>query len=75
MANSRRLGYRPHSWGLGLNLGKICFNLAGEYVLFGDKDIKEYYLPTDSETGTYENYAGLYKFNAIVITLGTQISL
>jgi len=58
--------------GLGLNLGKISFNLAYEHVLFKDKDVKEYVF--DPTTGAAENYAGLYKFHASVITFGTSIS-
>ncbi len=59
--------------GLGLNLGKITFNLAGEYVLFPDKTVEHY--DFDFATGVAENYAGDYEFNAIVITAGAQISL
>jgi len=59
--------------GLGLNLGKISFNLAYENVLFKNKDVKEYVF--DPTTGAAENYAGLYKFHATVITFGTSIGL
>jgi len=59
--------------GLGFNFGKISINLAGEYVLFGDKDVTEY--DFDDATLIAENYAGIYKFNAWVFILGTQISL
>ena len=58
--------------GFGFNTGKINFNLSGEYILFGEKDVKEYEL---NDALTPENYAGIYNFNAIVITLGTQINL
>jgi long-chain fatty acid transport protein len=62
--------------GLGLNLSKINFNLAFEYYIFGDNDITEYDPVFDSlDPVPYENYAGVYKMNAMVITLGTQISL
>ncbi|MBN2416495.1 outer membrane protein transport protein [bacterium] len=59
--------------GLGLNLGKITLNFTGEYVLFADKEINEYEF--DAATGVAENYAGTYKFNAMVFTLGAQINL
>jgi len=59
--------------GFGLNLGKITFNLAGEYVLFPDKTVEHYEF--DFATGVAENYAGDYEFNAIVITAGAQINL
>jgi len=61
--------------GLGLNLGKVSFNLAGEYVLFGDKELPASGYEFDTATGTSENYAGLYSFRAMVITFGTSISL
>jgi long-chain fatty acid transport protein len=51
--------------GLGLNLGNWEFNLAGEYVLFGDKTVDEYGF---DDRGIAENYAGLYQFKATVIT-------
>ena len=57
--------------GLGLNLGKISFNLAYENVLFKDKNVEQYVF--DSTTGAAQNYAGLYKFHASVITFGTNI--
>jgi len=60
--------------GLGLNMGKIAFNLAAEYVIFQDNDIPASDYVFDAN-GMAENYAGLYKFNALVITFGTSISL
>ncbi len=59
--------------GFGLNLGKINFNLAGEYVIFSDKEVDSYEF--DFATGIADNYAGSYKFNAFVITAGAQINL
>ncbi len=59
--------------GVGLDLGTMAFNLACEYVLFGDKDIKEYNV--DTTTGVPENYAGKYKFHALVVTFGATIGL
>ena len=67
--------------GLGLTMGKVALNLAAEYVLFGETDIKDYvfdYNPLNTEnpgTGVAENYAGIYNFKALVITLGASISL
>jgi long-chain fatty acid transport protein len=58
--------------GFGYTMGNISFNLAGEYVLFGETDVEDYEF---DNTLTPENYAGIYNFNAIVITFGTQIQL
>lgn len=59
--------------GFGVNMGKISFNLAGEWVIFSDKEVDAYNF--DFTTGIAENYAGGYKFNAYVITVGAQINL
>ena len=61
--------------GLGLDLGKVAFNLAGEYILFGEKTVDEYEFTPLEEGAVAENYAGLYKFSAMVFTLGTSINL
>ncbi|MFO7888954.1 MAG: outer membrane protein transport protein [bacterium] len=61
------------SGGIGLHLGKITFNLTGEYVFFPNKTVDLYEF--DFATGIAENYAGDYEFNAIVITAGAQINL
>jgi long-chain fatty acid transport protein len=59
--------------GIGYKVGKIDFSLCGEIVTFGDKIIDDYHF--DDATGVAENYAGTYKFNAAVVTLGAQINL
>lgn len=59
--------------GLGYKMGKVALNLAGEWVTFADTEIDEYHF--DMATGVAENYAGMYKFSAYVITLGAQIEL
>ena len=61
--------------GFGFNFGKVALNACFEYVLFGEKDITTYNVPADSETGIPENYAGKYNFNAMVITIGSMITL
>ena len=60
--------------GIGLNLGAVALNACFEYVLFGEKDITTYE-HIDAETGIPENYAGIYNFNAMVITVGSTITL
>jgi len=59
--------------GLGYQMGKVALSLAGEWVTFKDATVEEY--DFDMNTGVSENYAGLYKFTAYVITLGAQIEL
>jgi long-chain fatty acid transport protein len=60
--------------GLGFVIGKIAVDVAFEHVMFADKEIKEY-MPVNSPDGLYENFAGKYKFNANVITLGLTYSM
>ena len=60
--------------GIGLNLGKVAFNLAGEYVLFGKKDVPAAEYEFD-DMGISDNYAGIYKANALVFTFGTTIAI
>jgi len=59
--------------GFGLNLGKVTLNFAGEYVIFGDRKIDKYNF--DATTGISDNYAGTYKFKALVLTVGAQFNL
>lgn len=61
------------SGGIGLHFGKISFNLTGEYIIFTEKTVDQY--DFDFSTGIAENYAGDYKFNALVFTAGAQITL
>lgn len=61
--------------GLGLNVGKWSFDLSGEYVLFGEKDIPASEYVYDASTGIADNYAGIYNFKAYVVTLGASVSL
>jgi long-chain fatty acid transport protein len=61
--------------GVGVQLSpKISIDLAYEHVMFKKKDIpaSDYVM---SGEGYPMNYAGVYKFNANVITLATTISL
>lgn len=60
--------------GIGFCMGKVSVDVAFEHVFFGDKDIpaSEYNIGAE---GYPLNYAGMYKFNANVITLATTISL
>ncbi len=60
--------------GLGLSMGKLSINFAGEIVLFGEKDIPQSAYGFDPATGIPDNYAGVYNFNAMVFTLGTSYS-
>ncbi len=60
--------------GFGLNMGKVKINLSGEYVMFNEKDIPAASYVFDN-SAIAENYAGVYNFNALVISLDTQISL
>ena len=59
--------------GLGLKLGKICLNLAYEYVFFQEREVETYIF--DSGTGMADNYAGLYHSKTQVFTLGTTVEL
>jgi len=59
--------------GIGFNFGKSSLNLAGEYILFGEREIKDYSF--NSETGIAENYAGVYNADAFTFTVGTSIEL
>jgi len=57
--------------GLGLDMGKIALSIGGEYLIFKDNEIDEYNLGQQElqpglTVNTPENYAGTYKFNAIV---------
>jgi long-chain fatty acid transport protein len=61
--------------GIGLTMGKVSVDLAFEHVLFDKKDIPASEYKYNSKLGYAENYAGIYKFNANVITLATTISL
>lgn len=60
--------------GFGLNLGIIQFSLAYERIIIGDKDVKTWVFE-DELGGSNGNWAGLYKTNANVITIGTTIGL
>lgn len=60
--------------GLGLHMGKLAVDLAYENVMFGEKDITEYY-PVNSPDGMYENFAGKYNFHANVFTLAVSYSI
>jgi long-chain fatty acid transport protein len=60
--------------GLGYKVGKIPLSLAGEWVVFPEKEMISNYYEYDA-AGTPENYAGIYNFAGYVITLATQIEL
>ena len=59
--------------GLGFNIGRLAFDLAGEYVMFEDKNVTNYVF--DEDTGASLNYAGLYTANAIVVGFGVSYSI
>ena len=61
--------------GVGYKTGKVAVNLTGEWVMFQDKELGSEDYEYDPETGVPDNYAGLYKFSAYVVTLATQIDL
>jgi long-chain fatty acid transport protein len=59
--------------GLGINCGKYKFDFAFEDVMFADKTVADYNMSTT--TGHALNYAGLYKFNAKVFTVGLSVGM
>ena len=61
--------------GIGFDLPKIGFNLAAEYIMFGEKDVADYEWGALEEGLMVGNYAGIYNFNALVFTFGTSIKL
>jgi long-chain fatty acid transport protein len=60
--------------GFGLVMGKFTVDLAYEHAIFADKDIPASDYKIGAE-GYPMNYAGKYKFNANVFTLGLGMSL
>ncbi len=61
--------------GLGYKMGKAAFNLTGEWVMFADKEMISNDYVYDPDTGAPENYAGIYRFHAVVVTAGVQVEL
>ena len=60
--------------GIGYKVGKLALNLTAEWIMFKDKEmIANDYVYDD--LGIPENYAGIYKFSALVTTFGAQIEL
>jgi len=60
--------------GLGINLGFIKLNVCYEHVMFDENDIPQSEYVFD-DRGIADNFAGLYKFNAGVLTFGAIFDL
>jgi long-chain fatty acid transport protein len=64
------------SAGVGLNIGKFNFSLAYEHAILGEENVKANEYVFDEALGnTNENWAGIYKMNANVITVAATINL
>jgi hypothetical protein len=63
------------SGGLGLNMGRLGFDLCVEYIYFQDHEVPASEYVFAPETGVADNFAGIYGFNALTVVLATRINL
>ncbi|MFC1502628.1 hypothetical protein ACFL6A_04385, partial [bacterium] len=64
------------SAGVGLQFGKFTVNVAYERAILGEENVKAHEYIFDEALGnSNENWAGIYKMNANVLTIAATVNL